>query len=102
MLVTLKLLLRPWRVVGKARALKNTAVAMLRQLLDAQRATQDEVRELHRSGLMAAIHLLEEQARARAELAEDYARLERRLAAVEAELAAAGKRPGNTDEDTRV
>lgn len=91
MRAVVKALVRPWRAVRKARALKDAAVALLRQLVETQRATRAEVRELHRSGLLAAIHLLEEQARARAALAEDYARLERRLAAVEAELAA---RPG--------
>lgn len=94
MRAVVKALVRPWRVVGKARALRDAAVSLLRQVLDGQRATQAEVRELHRSGLLAAVHLLEEQARARAALAEDYARLERRLAAVEAELAAARSGPG--------
>lgn len=83
-----KVLMKPWRVVGKARALKDTVVTHLRQVLDLQRQTSAEVRELHQSGLLAAIHLIEEQRQAREALAQDYARLERRLEAVEAELAA--------------
>lgn len=83
-----KVLTKPWRVVGKARALKDTVVALLRQVLDLQRQTSAEVRELHQSSLLAAIHLIEEQRQAREALAQDYARLERRLEAVEAELAA--------------
>lgn len=88
MRAVLKALARPWRVVGKARALKDTVVALLRQSLDLQRATSAEVREMHQSSLLAAVHLIEEQRRAREALAQEYARLERRLAALEAELAA--------------
>lgn len=86
MLAVLRTLARPWRVVHKARALG----AHLRQMLELQRAVSAEVRELHQSSLLAAIHLIEEQRRARACLAEDYARLERRLEALERQLAAVG------------
>lgn len=88
MRTVLKALARPWRVVGKARALKDTVVSLLRQSLDLQRATGAEVREMHQSSLLAVIHLIEEQRQAREALAQDYARLERRLAALESELAA--------------
>lgn len=88
MRAVLKALMKPWRVVSKARALKDTVVTHLRQLLDLQRQTSTEVRELHQSSLLTAIHLIEEQRQAREALAQDYARLERRLEAVEAELAA--------------
>lgn len=88
MRAVLKTFVRPWRVVGKARALKDTVVNHLRQVLDLQRQTRDEVRELHQSSLLAAIHLIEEQRQARETMAQDYARLERRLEALEAELAA--------------
>jgi len=89
----LKVLTRPWCVVSKFRALKDTIVTHLRQLLDLQRATCAEVRELHRSSLLAAIHMIEEQRQSRESLAQDYARLERRLAALEAELAATRAAP---------
>ena len=93
MRAVLKTLVRPWRVVSKARALKDTVVTHLRQLIDLQRQTSAEVRELHQSSLMAAIHLIEEQRQARDALAQDYARLERRLEALEAELAATRAAP---------
>lgn len=89
----LKVLTRPWRVLGRARALKDAVATHVRELLALQRATRAEVRELHQSSLLAAIHLIEEQRRAREALAQDYARLERRLAALEAELAAARAAP---------
>lgn len=88
MRAVLKVLTRPWRAVSKARALKDTIVTHLQQVLDLQRATCAEVRELHQSSLLAAIHMIEEQRQARESLAQDYARLERRLAALETELAA--------------
>ena len=90
MLVVLRALARPWRAVRKVRALKNAIVTRLGQVLDAQLATGAEVRELHRSSLLAAIHLIEEQRQAREALARDYARLEQRLAALERQLAAPG------------
>jgi transposase len=99
MLGVLRALARPWRVVRKARALKDAIVTRLAQVLDLQREVSAEVRELHESSLLAAINLLEEQRRMREELAQDYARLERRLEALERQLAASGGTPPtSTDE----
>lgn len=89
MLVVLRALARPWRVLRKVRALRDAIVAV-RQTRDLQREVCAEVRELHRSSLLAAIHLLEEQRQAREALAKDYARLEQRLEALERQLAAVG------------
>ena len=93
MLVVLRAMARPWRVLRKVRALPRTLVTHLRQMLDLQLAGNAEVRELHQSSLLAAIHLIEEQRQAREELARDYARLERRLEALERQLAATGDGP---------
>jgi predicted ABC-class ATPase len=90
MRMVLRALARPWCVVRRVRALKDTIVALLRQLLDHQRAVSAEIRELHQSSLLAAIHVIEEQRQAREALAQDYARLERRLASLERQLAAVG------------
>ena len=86
MLRVLRTLARPWRVVRRVRVLKDTLVAHLRRILDLQIELQAEVRELHQSGLLAAIHVIEEHRRARAELVQEIARLERRLAALESQL----------------
>lgn len=83
MLGVLRALARPWRVVHRVRALKD---AILTQL----RAVRAEVRELHESSLLAAIHVIEEQRRVREELAKECARLERRIAVLEQQLGAGG------------
>jgi glycosyltransferase involved in cell wall biosynthesis len=88
MLRILRGVARPWRVLRKARALKDTIIVHLRQVLDLQREVNTEVRELHRSSLLAAVHLLEEQRQAREALAQDYTRLEQRLEALERQLTA--------------
>ena len=83
MIRVVRSLARPWRVAGRLRALKNTVLSQLQQLLAAQRAVGEEVRELHRTTLTAAIQVIEEQRRLAESLAQDNARLERRLAEVE-------------------
>ena len=90
MRVVLRALARPWRVAARLRRAVRTIVTNRRQMLDLQREMGGEVRELHQSSLLAAIHLIEEQRQARAALAEDYARLERRLEALERQLGAGG------------
>jgi len=87
MLVVLRALARPWRVMRRARALKDAVVALLRQVLDLQREMGAEMREIHRSGLLTAIRVIEEQQRTHELLAQDNARLEQRLAALERQLA---------------
>jgi hypothetical protein len=84
---------QPWRWMRRVRALKDTVVTHLRQVLDLQREVRAEVRELHRSSLLAAIHTIEEQQRTREELAQECARLERRLRALERHLGATGDGP---------
>lgn len=86
--VVLRALTRPWRMVRKLRVMVNTVVTSRRQLVQLQMATNSEVRELHQSSLMAAIQVIEEQRLSREALARDYARLERRLEALERRLAA--------------
>ena len=90
----LRAVARPWRWVRRVRALKDTVVTHLRQVLDLQREVQTEVRELHRSSLLAAIHTIEEQYRTRDELIQECARLERRLRALEQLLGTAGASDG--------
>jgi hypothetical protein len=89
MLVVLRALVRPWRVVRRVRVLKDAIVTLLHQVLNLQREVWAEVRELHRSGLLTAIRVIEEQQRTHELLAQDNARLEQRLAALEQRLDAA-------------
>jgi hypothetical protein len=88
MRVVLRALARPWRGVRWFCAQPRAVLAQWRARRQLQLDTNAAVRELHQSGLMAAIHLIEEQRLAREELARDYARLERRLEALERQLAA--------------
>jgi hypothetical protein len=89
MIALLQALARPWRSARKVVGLPRALLTHLRQMLDLQRTVTAEVRELHASTLLAAIHLIEEQRRAREDLARDCARLERRLDALEQRLPAA-------------
>ena len=91
--LVLRALRRPWRVLRKVRAAVSTVVNSRRQLVQLQIATNAEIRELHQTGLMAAIRLLEEQRQARAALEGDVARLEGRLEALERRLAATRPAP---------
>ena len=91
MLRVLRALARPWRVLRRFRVLKDTVFTLLHQVLHLQHAVQAEVRELHQSSLLAAIQVIEEQRRAREELAKDYARLERRIEALEQQLGLANE-----------
>jgi hypothetical protein len=86
MLGVLRTLARPWRWVRQFRSLKHAVITQLRQILDLQHTMQAEVRELHQSSLLAAIHVIEEQQRAREELARECVRLEQRLEALERQL----------------
>jgi hypothetical protein len=92
----LRTVARPWRWMRRVRALKDTVVTHLRQVLDLQREVQTEVRELHRSALLASIHTIEELQSTREELAQECLRLERRLRALERHLGATDNAPPGT------
>jgi hypothetical protein len=84
MLGVLRTLTRPWRMVRRVRALKDAILTHLGEV-------RAEVRELHQSSLLAAIHVIEEQQRAREDLTKECARLERRIAVLEQQLGAGGR-----------
>ena len=86
--LVLRALRRPWRVLRRARVALHTFVNSRRETVQLQLATNAEIRELHQTSLLAAIRLLEEQRQARESLANDVARLEQRLEALERQLAA--------------
>jgi DNA-binding transcriptional MerR regulator len=77
----------PRRWIHRVRSLRE-AVGHVRELLALQRQLQAEVREMHHAGLLAAVHLIEQQRRVLEELAEDHARLDERLRALERQIAA--------------
>jgi hypothetical protein len=79
-------------VVRRVFVIKDAILTQLQQVLNQQREVQAEVRELHQTSLLTAIHVIEEQQRAREELAKEYARLERRLEALEQQLGLANEK----------
>jgi hypothetical protein len=87
----LRVLGQPWTWVRRIRLLKDIVVTQFNQILYLQREIQAEVRELHQSSLLAAIHVIEEQKRAREQLVQENARLEQRIAALEKQLGVASE-----------